>query len=208
MHDRKIAFRRLAFAAAMCACLPALAGSQTYRIDPEHTYPSFEADHLGLSVWRGKFNRTEGSIVLDKAAETGSVDVRIDVRSVDFGHEKLNEQSVGESLFDTAHHPQAIYRGTLAAFRDGAPTQVDGQLTLHGVTRPLTLKILQFKCMQHMVFKREVCGADALASFERDDFGMSAGKDFGMDMTVTLRIQVEALQEDASAKAAQEPSQS
>ena len=190
-------FIRIALATALSACLPAFAASQTYRIDPEHTYPSFEADHLGLSVWRGKFNRTEGSIVLDKAAGTGIVDVRIDMRSADFGHDKLNEAAQSDELFDTAKYPQATYRGTLAGFRNGAPTEVVGQLTLHGVTRPLTLKILSFKCMPHMVFKREVCGADALATFERDAFGMAAGKDFGMDMTVTLRIQVEALAEPA-----------
>ena len=200
-HESIIAMglRRAAFAAALSACLPAIAASQTYRIDPEHTYPSFEADHMGLSVWRGKFNRTEGSIVLDKGAGTGSVDVRIDVRSADFGHQQLNQVAQGKDLFDSAKYPQATYRGTLAGFRDGAPTEVHGQLTLHGITRPLTLKILAFKCMPHVVFKREVCGADALATFERDDFGMASGKEYGMDMTVTLRIQVEAIAEPAQA---------
>lgn len=202
MHLCKTVLRPLVFAAAVSACVPAFGAEQTYRIDPEHTFPSFEADHLGLSVWRGKFNRTEGSVTLDRTAATGNVDVRIDVGSIDFGHDKLNEAALGPSLFDAARHPQATYRGTLAGFRDGAPTEVVGQLTLRGVTRPLTLKILQFKCMPHVVLKREVCGADALASFERDEFGMSAGKDYGMDMTVTLRIQIEAIQEEATAEPA------
>lgn len=193
----------LASVLAAAAAVPAQATETTYRVDSEHTYPSFEADHMGgLSLWRGKFNRTEGSIVLDKAAGTGSVDVRIDVSSVDFGHEKLNEGAQGKELFDTAQYPQATYRGRLQAFADGRPGEVVGDFTLRGVTRPLTLKVLSFKCMPHPVFKREVCGADAEGSFQRDDYGMAAGKEYGFDMTVRLRIQVEAI---AEASATQSP---
>lgn len=173
---------------------PAFAGSTTYIVDPDHTYPSFEADHLGgLSVWRGKFDRTSGRIVLDRQAEKGDVEVHVDIASIDFGNDGMNEAARGGMLFDIAKYPQATYRGRLAAFRDGNPGEVDGELTLHGVTRPLKLEIRSFKCMPHPALKREVCGADALAAFERDDFGMDAGKDYGFDMTVTLRIQVEAI---------------
>lgn len=170
------------------------AGSVVYKIDPDHTYPSFEADHLGgLSVWRGKFNKTSGSITLDKAGAKGSVDVTVDMGSADFGHEKLNEVAKGKELFETSVYPRAIYKGKLAGFVGGKPTRVDGELKLHGVTRPLVLKINSFKCMPHPMFKREVCGADALGSFKRDAFGMASGKDYGFSMDVTLRIQVEAL---------------
>ena len=190
----------LVVALAATAAAPAQAAETTYKIDPEHTYPSFEADHMGLSLWRGKFNRTEGSIALDKAAGTGSVDVRIDVTSVDFGLEKLNAAAQGKELFDSASHPQASYRGRLQAFADGKPGEVVGDFTLHGVTRPLTLKILTLKCVPHPVFKREVCGADAEGSFQRDAYGMTAGKEYGFDMTVKLRIQVEAIAEPSAAK--------
>jgi polyisoprenoid-binding protein YceI len=190
----------LAFVLAGTAVADARAAETTYRVDPEHTYPSFEADHMGLSLWRGKFNRTEGSIALDKAAGTGSVDVRIDVTSVDFGLEKLNAAAQGKELFDSASHPQASYRGRLQAFADGKPGEVVGDFTLHGVTRPLTLKILTFKCVPHPIFKREVCGADAEGSFRRDEYGMTAGKEYGFDMTVKLRIQVEAIAEPSAAK--------
>ena len=69
-----------------------------------------------------------------------------------------------------------------------------GELTLHGVTRPLDLTIDRFKCIPHPLHKRELCGADALGTFRRDEFGIDAGKDYGFDMNVTLRIQVEAVQ--------------
>lgn len=182
------------------ASTSAAAAPVTYRIDPDHTYPSFEADHMGgLSVWRGKFNASRGTVTLDRATQTGSVDVMVDMASVDFGQDKLNAYSQGPELFDAKRWPQAHYAGQLAGFRHGAPTRVDGTLTLHGVSHPLTLAIKSFKCMPHPMLKREVCGADALATFQRDDYGMPAGKDYGFSMAVTLRIQVEAIAEPAVA---------
>jgi polyisoprenoid-binding protein YceI len=170
----------------------ALAAPVVYDIDPSHTYPSFEADHMGISVWRGKFNDSAGTITLDKAAGTGSVEVSVAIDSVDFGLDAMNDHAKKDDILDAAAHPRAVYRGTLAAFQDGAPTRVDGELTLHGVTRPLTLAIGRFKCIEHPMKKREHCGADASATFDRAAFGIVAGKDYGFDMSVALRIQVEA----------------
>ena len=175
------------------AVLPATAASVTYEIDPAHTFPSFEADHMGLSVFRGKFNRSSGQVVLDKSAGTGSLAVEIDMASIDFGQDELNALMAKPEYFDTAQHPAARYTGKLAGFVDGKPTRVNGTLTLRGVTRPLTLDIASFKCVPHPIFKRDWCGADAHATFDRADFGIDAGRDFGFDMGVTLRIQVEAV---------------
>lgn len=190
----KLAFIGLALFASAAAS----AATVTYEIDPEHTFPSFEADHMGgLSVWRGKFNKSSGKVTLDKAAGTGTVDVTIDVTSVDFGHDVLNEHAQDADLFDTAKYPQATYKGRLEGFVDGEPTRVAGELTLHGVTRPVELEIKSFKCMPHPMLKREVCGADAYAVIQRDAFGMDAGKDYGFSMDVTLRIQIEAIVAEA-----------
>lgn len=177
-------------------CVSAQAAPIRYEMDPAHTYPSFEADHMGgVSVWRGKFNHTQGTLLLDRAARSGSVQVSVDMSSVDFGLDVMNEKATSAEFFDAAKYPQATYKGTLAGFVDGKPTRVVGELTLHGVTKPLTLNVDSFKCIAHPLYpKRELCGADALASFQRDDFGLSAGKDYGFNMTVTLRIQMEALQ--------------
>lgn len=177
------------------------AAQATYTIDPMHTYPSFEADHMGgMSVWRGKFNRTSGKVTLDKAAGTGSVDITVDMNSVNFGLDKMDEAARGKELFETDKYPTATYKGRLAGFVDGKPSKVVGELTLHGVTRPLELTVNSFKCMPHPMFKREMCGADAAATFQRDAFGMSAGKDYGFKMDVVLRIQVEALVDEADGK--------
>ena len=173
---------------------PAIAAPVTYKIDPEHTYPSFEADHLaGLSVWRGKMNKSAGTVTLDKDSGSGEVDVAVELGSIDFGQKQLERWAVGPQFFDAKKHPQARYRGRLDGFVNGMPTQVVGALTLRGVTRPLTLRLNSFKCMPHPIFKRELCGADAIGSFNRDEFGLTEGKDFGFRMAVTLRIQVEAL---------------
>lgn len=171
----------------------ALAAPVTYDVDPEHTFPSFEADHFGgMSVWRGKFNSTKGTVVVDKTAGTGTVDVTIDTSSIDTGNDKLNTDLKSANFFDVAKSTAATFKGKLAKFKDGAPTEVQGELTMHGVTKPVTLKINSFKCMTHPMKKKEFCGADASATINREDFGMSFGKAFGFAMEVKLAIQIEA----------------
>lgn len=175
----------------------------TYRVDPNHTHPLFEVDHFGgLSTWRGLFKTTNGTITLDRERRTGTVDLVIDVASVDLGHDKLNELVVGEKIgdwnaLDAAHFPKAEYKGALTDFVRGAPTRVNGDLTLHGVTRPIALRIGSFKCIpNHPIAKREVCGADAYGAFNRADFGINAGIQYGFHQEVSLRIQVEAVRQD------------
>jgi polyisoprenoid-binding protein YceI len=172
---------------------PAFAAPVEYKIDPDHTFPSFEGDHMGISVWRGKFNKNSGKVTLDKEKGQGTVEVAIDLASVDFGHQALNAWARSADFFDIEKHPQAIFKGRLEGFAGGAPTQAAGTLNLHGVTKPVTLKIHSFKCIPHPLFKREVCGADVSGTINRDEFGLDAGKTYGFRMDTTLRIQVEAL---------------
>jgi len=179
------------------ALSPAFAAPATYNLDPSHTYPSFEADHMGgLSVWRGKFTRSSGTVVLDAEKKTGTVEVNIDTTSIDFGMEKMNDHAKKEEMFDVEKFPTATYKGKLAKFKDGKPTAVEGELTLHGVTKPVNLQINKFLCKPHPMLKKEVCGADALATFNRKDFGIAYGEAYGFDMAVTLRIQAEGLRAD------------
>ncbi|MBC7917375.1 MAG: polyisoprenoid-binding protein [Rhodoferax sp.] len=166
-----------------------------YTIDPTHTYPSFEADHMGISVWRGKMTKNSGAVVLDKVAGTGTVEIVIDLASIDFGLPAMNAWATGKDFFNVEKSPHATYKGRLEKFVNGSPTQVSGELTLNGHTRPVNLTIHLFKCIPHPLHKRELCGADASGSFKRDAFGLSAGKDYGFSMDVGLRIQVEAVAE-------------
>ncbi len=168
----------------------------TYEIDPTHTYPSFEADHMGMSYWRGKLNKSAGTIVYDKATGAGSVDVRMDLASIDFGLDAMNNWATGKDFFNVEKNPSATFKGRFEGASAGVPSQVVGELTLNGKTRPMTLVIHQLKCMPHPMNKRDFCGADASASFKRDDFDLGAGKDWGFKMDVNLRIQVEAVAKD------------
>ncbi len=186
----------LATAAALAAGA-ALAAPATYDIDPGHTYPSFEADHMGgLSKLRGKFNSSSGKIVLDKEGKTGTVEITVDTSSLDFGHDKLNDHAKGADMFDVAKFPTATYKGKITKFDGTTPKEVQGELTLKGTTRPVTLTIGSFLCKMHPMQKKEVCGADASGSFSRADFGIDYGKNFGFDMNVKLAIEVEALKAD------------
>ena len=183
-----------AIAAAVLAMGTAVAAPVKYNIDPNHTYPSLETDHFGgLSVWRGKFNKSSGSVVLDTAAGSGTVDVKVDTSSLDMGHDKLNDHVKSDAaMLDVAKYPDATYTGKLTKFVGGKPTEVDGTLTLHGVTKPVTLTIRSFKCMPHPMKKKEFCGADAVTTINREDFGVGWGKAFGFGMEVKLLIQIEA----------------
>ena len=183
-----------------CASGMAQAAPVAYSIDPGHTYPSFEADHMGLSLWRGKFTRTSGKLIYDKATGTGTVEVNIDPASADFGNKVLNIEARGPALFEVKKYPKAGYQGKLEGFIGNGPAKVTGALTLHGVTRPVDLSINFFKCMQHPIFKRDWCGADAQATINREDFGMAGGKDYGFKMEVVLHIQVEAIEAPPSDK--------
>jgi len=175
----------------------AIAAPVTYNLDPGHTYPSFEADHMGgLSVLRGKFNSSSGKVVLDKEAKTGTVEVTVDTTSLDFGHDKLNTHAKGPDMFNTEKYPTAVYKGKLAKFKGDAPTEVEGQLTLNGVTKPVNLKINQFLCKMHPMQKKEVCGADAEGTFSRKDFGISYGEQYGFKQDVKLRIEAEGVKAD------------
>lgn len=184
---------RMTLLPLLCLSAAAVAAPATYDIEAGHTYPSFEADHMGLSLWRGKFNSTSGKVTLDKEAGKGSVDITVDMASVDFGHDKMNEHARKPDIFDVEKFPTATYKGQLKDFVNGAPTRVAGELTMHGVTKPVDLKINSFKCIPHPFYKKEACGADAIGSFNRADFGVDYGKAYGFDMNVTLRISVEAV---------------
>jgi polyisoprenoid-binding protein YceI len=165
----------------------ALGAPTSYTIDPDHTHPSFEVDHFGgLSNWRG-------SVELDAAAKTGSVDVIVDAASIDFAHDKLNAHVSGSEMLDVAKYPTAEYKGKFVDFANGAPKTISGQLTLHGVTKPVTLTINSFKCIEHPMLKKQVCGADASGSFNRADFGVNYGQQYGFNQDVLLRIQVEGI---------------
>lgn len=196
--------RSLAAGTALaCAAGSAHAAVDTYTIDSSHTYPSFTAAHIGgISFWRGKIDKSSGTFTLDRAAKTGSVEILMDMSSINFGHDKMNEHARGSDIFDVPKFPTATYKSTKLVFVGDELKAVEGDLTLHGVTKPVRLTVNQFKCIPHPFYKREVCGADASAELDRTDFGVSYGVGKAIpDGKVTLQIQVEALKDEKAGPA-------
>jgi len=183
-------YRQLAACAAALA-LPALGAS--YTIDKDHTQPSFEFSHMGIPFWRGKFTRASGKVNYDAQARTGDVNIVVQSASVDFGHKGMNEAAVTNDWLNADNNPSMVYVGKMR-FEGDRPVAVDGRLTLLGVSQPLTLKINSLKCIQHPLYRKEYCGADAEGDLDRADFGLKQYTDNGMGK-IHLRIQVEALKD-------------
>ncbi len=181
--------------ASLLAASATSAIAATYNVDPSHTYPSFEADHMGLSVWRGKFDKTSGTITMDRAAKTGALDIVIDAASIDFGLDKMNTHAKSPDMFNVEKFPTVTYKSTSFKFDGDKLVGVDGELTLLGVTKPVSLKVDKFNCIMHPRLKREVCGANAVAEFKRTDFGLNyATPAFAPE--VKLAIQIEAIKSE------------
>jgi polyisoprenoid-binding protein YceI len=186
--------KRLLLPLLILSVATASAAPATYTLDPDHTHPSFEVDHFGgLSTWRGTFKKTSGKVTYDAAAKAGAVDVLIDTASIDLAHDKLNEHVSSPEMLDVGKFPTAEFKGKFTDFSVDAPKTIVGELTLHGITKPVTLSINSFKCFDHPMLKKEVCGADASGSFNRADFGVNYGEQFGFKQDVLLRIQVEGI---------------
>jgi len=183
-----------AIAAAMFATA-AHAAPATYAIDPTHTFVTFEIGHFGTSTNRGRFDKKEGTVQLDKAEKTGSVDITIDTASVSTGTPPFDKHLQSVQLFDVATFPTMKFVSDKLVFDGEKVTEVVGNLTLLGKTQPVTLKATQFNCYQSPMIKREVCGGDFETTIDRSAFGMNYGLIFGFPKSVRLVIQVEAIKQ-------------
>lgn len=172
----------------------ALAEPQTYVIDNNHTFPSFSYSHFGYSIQQSRFNRTSGKVVFDPQAKTGSVEVVIDMKSVDTGSKLFDEHIQGEDFLDTAKFPTANFRSSKVLFEGDKPSAIEGELTIKGVTRPVTLEVKNFKAMPHPMQKKDAIGANAVATIKRSEF--NAGKYApNVGDEVTIQIAIEAIKE-------------
>jgi polyisoprenoid-binding protein YceI len=187
--------RRLAAAVlAMGLVVPAIAAPVTYAIDPAHTFPRFSYNHLGLSTQLSRFNQTTGTVVYDKAKQTASVDVVIDMKSVDTGFATFDEHIQGADFLDTAKYPTATFKSTRVMFKDGTPTAIEGKLTIKGITRPVTLQVNRFVNTVHPMQKKDAIGADASTTIKRSEF--NAGQYVpAVGDEVTISIALEAVQQ-------------
>ena len=161
-------------AAVLAAALSAPTfAADTYAIDPNHTFPVFEVNHLGFSTQRGRFDKTGGQVILDPAAKTGSVDLTIDTRSLDMGFATWNQHLSEEGFFNVEKYPTMTFKSQKLVFDGDKVVAAEGQFTLLGVTRPLTVTVSGFRCGPHPMTKKPHCGGDVTATFKRSDFGMT-----------------------------------
>ena len=168
--------------------------ADSYAIDPRHTHPSYEINHFGWSTQRGRFDNVTGTITLDRAAKTGSVEVKIDVSSVSTGVDKLDEHLKSEDFFNVGKYPTITFKANKIAFDGDVPASVPGQITILGVTKPATLTITRFGCGVHPMLKKDVCGAEASTAIKRSEFGMTKYVP-ALGDDVKLLINVEAFKE-------------
>jgi len=173
----------------------ALAAPQTYAIDPTHTQPRFEYNHFGYSNQMHSFDKTSGTIVYDKAAKTGSVDVTIDAKSVNTGYPLFNEHIQDEDFFNTAKYPTITFKSTAVKFDGDKPVSVDGNLTIKGVTKPVTLTLTSFQAMPHPIMKKDAIGANAVTKIKRTEFNMGKYAPYVSD-DVILQTPLEAVAVD------------
>lgn len=193
----KKVFHRLVLASAVTTLMaaPAMAAPVTYTVDDSHTFADFSYNHMGLSQQLNTFDKTSGTVVLDLEAKTGEVDITIDTTSVNTGHEGFNEHIQGEDFLDTAQFPTATFTSTNVIFEEDTPKAVEGNLTIKGITKPVTLEITHFNAIPHPMLKKPALGANATANIKRSDFNADKFAPAVSD-EVTLTISFEGIAAD------------
>ena len=186
--------RIIALALAATLSSVAYAATETYVIDSNHSKPRFEYSHFGYSTQLSRFDTANGTIKIDRAAKTGSVDVVIDAKTVDTGYPLFNGHLQGEDFFDTAKYPTITFKSDKMKFEGDKLVAVDGNLTIKGITKPVTLTVTTFMCMPHPMAKKDACGANATAQVKRSEFNMAKHTPYVSD-EVTLTIPVESIKQ-------------
>ena len=168
--------KQLSLATALFAALAgsAIAAPVTYGVDSTHTFPRFSYSHFGYSTQLSSFKNTSGKVVFDAEAKTGSVDIAIEMKSVNTGFDDFNGHIQGEDFLDTAKFPTATFKSTKVVFEGDKPKAIEGNLTIKGVTKPVTLTVTGFQAMPHPMMKKPALGANAFTTIKRTEF--NAGK--------------------------------
>lgn len=166
--------------------------ADVYTVDPNHTFASFQFKHLGFSTFTGKVGGASGTVTLDTAAKTGSADITLDANAIYTGVQKFDDHLKSPDFFDAKQFPKITFKSQKFTFSGDKLTSITGDLTLHGVTKPVTLTVDSFACKDHPMAKVPACGADARATVKRSDFGMSMYVPAVSD-EIPLLIEIEAM---------------
>lgn len=182
-------------AAAALIAAASTAYAAPYAIDGTHTFATFEIGHFGTSTNRGRFDKKDGKLEFDRDAKKGSLEITIDMASINTGTAAFDKHLQSPELFNVAQFPTAKFVSTGMQFKGNKVSKVVGDLTLMGKTNPVTLKANNFNCYNSPMLKREVCGGDFEATIDRTAFGLNYGVDWGFPKNVRLLIQAEAVKQ-------------
>ena len=147
----------------------------TYLIDPTHSGVTFTGRHLMISKVRGRFGVDGGTVTIAEDPNQSSVDATINVQSLESGDVKRDEHLRSADFFNVAEFPRMTFKSTAVHFGAEYPTSVEGNLTLLGSTKPVTLTFERFKCVQNTPPRKDRCGGNAVGKIKRSDFGMKTG---------------------------------
>jgi polyisoprenoid-binding protein YceI len=185
---------RLASFALLALALPALA-ADSYTIDPEHASVMFKVKHLGVSYTWGRFNDVKGSFVLDEANPAASrIEVVIKTESVDSGNERRDRHLRNADFFDAAQFPEIRFVSKTVSRAEPNQFTVTGDLTLHGVTRPLTVTVNKVGAGADP-WGGQRAGGELTFTVKRSDFGMSYGLPNVVGDEVTLFVSLEGIKQ-------------
>jgi polyisoprenoid-binding protein YceI len=183
---------RLASLAALAAGV-VHAAPMEYRLDPTHSFVSFELLHFDTSTLRGRVGPLSGEVTLDREARRGRVQVVVDTAQASTGVAVLDARLREPDMLAVAAHPKAYFVAERFEFdAAGAVASVRGEFTLRGQGQPLTFTARRFRCYTSPLFRREVCGGDFEAELVRSSFGITHSLPFVSDV-VRLKLQVEAI---------------
>ncbi|MBC7413920.1 MAG: YceI family protein [Herminiimonas sp.] len=171
---------------------------ERYRIDPQHTFSSFEYEHWGLSLQRGRFDGNTGVIDFDVQAKTGAIDIQIDAASISTGSSLFDRVLRSTEFFDVAKYPGIDFKSSVLRFEGERLTQVDGILTIKGISRTVTLQMTRFDCRFMVLYGKRACGANGYAKLSRSEFELGRYVPFVSDL-VTLYVSVEAIRDEPAA---------
>ncbi len=178
--------------------IPVAAEQIVYNVEPVHSQPQWEARHIGMSTQRGSFGKMTGKVTLDTVAKQGSVDVTIDATTAKTFDARLDQIVKGERFFNVEKYPTLTFKSTKFVFDGDKVVEVEGDLTMVGVTKPVTFKVANFVCGEQPFNKKPMCGADATATIKRSDWGITDGlKINNPSDEIKLLIPIEGYREGA-----------
>ena len=173
---RRAARQLSRYVALLCAFLvPLSSEAAEFALDVSHTSVHFAVSHNGISLVRGRFEKLRGSVQYDHDAKSGAMLVSVQTGSIDTGNSAMDNVLRSDQFLEADLYPEVHFVSERFVFDDARLAAIEGELTLHGVERPLRLTVQRFVCKEVPlgIVRQYVCGGDFHSVLKRSDFGMT-----------------------------------